>query len=100
MTKAAKSTTSMEVEILGVTYSLRGEHDPAYLEKLANIVDQRMRAIKEHVSTVDSGRIAVLAALNLADDLVQCTQRQEGEQVRILEKVAELTGELNAALDA
>ncbi len=99
MTKATKSTTSIEVEILGAAYHVRSGHDPEYLEQLAGMVDQRRREISQHVSTVDSGRIAVLAALNLADELLRCTRQQEGEQVQILEKVAELTGELNAALD-
>jgi cell division protein ZapA len=99
VTKATKSTTSIEVEILGATYNVRSEHTPDYLEQLAGIVDQRMREISQRVATVDSGRIAVLAALNLADELLRCTRQQEGEQVQISEKLAELTGELSAALD-
>ena len=98
--KTTKGTTSVEVEIFGAVYPVRGEHDREYLEKLARLVDRKMREIGSHVPTVDTGKIAILAALNLADELLQCTQQQEGERVQIMEKVAELTGELTQALNS
>ncbi len=93
------STTSVDVEIFGATYHVRGEHDREHLQKLAAVVDTKMREISEKVPTVDTGKIAILAALNLADELVQCNDQQEGERVEIMEKVAELTGVLTTALD-
>jgi cell division protein ZapA (FtsZ GTPase activity inhibitor) len=50
------------------------------------------------VNTADTARIAILAALNLADELLRLEKRQEGERVQIREKVAELTEELTGAL--
>ncbi len=97
--KTMKGTTSVEVEIFGTVYPVRGEHDREYLEKLADVVDHKMREIGSHAPTVDTGKIAILVALNLADELLQCTQQQEGERVQIMEKVAELTGELTQALN-
>lgn len=94
------SSTSVDVEIFGATYHVRGEHDREHLERLAEVVDSKMREIGEKVPTVDTGKIAILAALNLADELVQCNNQQEGERVEIMEKVAELTGVLTAALDS
>ncbi len=94
-----KSKTSVEVEIFGVVYPVRGEHDPQHLARLARLVDRKMREIRTEVSTVDTGKIAILAALNLADELIRCNEQQEGERVQIQEKVAELTGELTQALD-
>jgi cell division protein ZapA len=96
----SRGTTSVDVEIYGAFYPVRGEHDREYLEKLAGVVDHKMREIGSHVPTVDTGKIAILAALNLADELLQCTKQQEGERVLIMEKVAELTGELTQALGA
>jgi len=61
------------VEIYDQIYHLRGT-DPAYIERLAAIVDAKMRAVSAHGNTVDSLRVAVLAALNIADEL--CTARQ------------------------
>lgn len=95
----AKSTTSTEVEIFGSAYQLRGEQDPQYLRQLAELVDEKMREIGSQVPVIDSGKIAILAALNLADELVQSNNQQEGERGEIMEKVTELTGILTAALE-
>jgi len=59
---------SVRVEIFDQTYNLRGP-DPQYLVKLAEYVDTKMRAVAAQASTVDSLRVAVLAALNVADEL-------------------------------
>lgn len=98
--KTLKGTTSVEVEIFGSVYPVRGDHDREYLQKLAGVVDHKMREIGSHVPTVDTSKIAILAALNLADELLQRTEQQEGERVQIMEKVAELTGELTQALNS
>ena len=96
--KIAKGTTSLDVEIFGGVYHVRGKQDPEYLQRLARVVDGKMREISHHVGVVDSGKIAILAALNLADELLQCNHQQEGERVEMMEKVEELTGVLNDAL--
>jgi cell division protein ZapA len=86
------------VEIFGEVYHVRGGDDGGYLQSLADLVDRKMREVAEHVKG-DPGRIAILAALNLADELFQIQSRQEGERVEIREKVAALTEELTQALD-
>lgn len=96
----AKSTTSVDVEIYGSVYHVRGEQDRKYLLELAEIVDQKMREIGEHVPVADTGKIAILAALNLADELLQSNHQQEGERAEIMEKVAELTSELTEAIES
>lgn len=95
---AAKSSTTIDVEIYGTVYSVRGDHGREHLERLATLVDGKMREIGAKVSTVDTGKIAILAALNLADELIRSNQQQEGERAEIMEKVAELTGTLSDAL--
>ena len=69
------------------------------LQGLADLVDRKMREVAEHVNTADTARIAILAALNLADELFRIQSQQEGERVEIREKVAKLTEELSEALD-
>jgi cell division protein ZapA len=93
-----KAATSVDVEIFGEVYHVKGGQDRVYLQRLATLVDRKMREIGRHLPNVDPGRIAILAALNLADELLQCNQQQEGERAEIMEKVAELKGELDAAL--
>jgi cell division protein ZapA len=69
---------SIAVDIYDQVYHLRGT-DPAYIERLAAIVDAKMRAVSAHGNTVDSLRVAVLASLNIADEL--CTARQRHDQL-------------------
>lgn len=98
MEKDSRAATSVDVEIFGEVYHVRGGQDRVYLQKLASLVDRKMREIGRHLPNVEAGKIAILAALNLADELLQCNQQQEGERAEIMEKVAELRGELDAAL--
>jgi cell division protein ZapA len=56
------------VEIYDQTYHLYGQ-DPVHIRELAATVDAKMRAVASEGRTVDSLRVAVLAALNLADEL-------------------------------
>lgn len=69
---------SIAVEIYDQVYHLRGT-DPAYIQQLSSIVDTKMRAVSAHGGTVDSLRVAVLAALNIADEL--CTARRRHDQL-------------------
>jgi cell division protein ZapA len=61
------SNNSVRVEIFDQPYNLRGS-DPEYILKLAEYVDSKMRAVSEQTHTVDTARLAVLAALNIADE--------------------------------
>jgi cell division protein ZapA len=98
---SAHSTTTA-VEIFGSVYHVRGEEqDNEFLRELANVVDRKMREIADQVATVDPAKIAILAALNLADELTR-SQKQlaEGDGVEIREKVEALTAELEQALES
>jgi len=58
----------VQVEIYGQSYNLRGEGETNYLQELAAYVDRRMREVAEATATVDSLKVAILAALNIADE--------------------------------
>lgn len=79
--QAAPESQAIAVDIYDQIYHLRGT-DPDYIERLAAIVDAKMRAVSAHGNTVDSLRVAVLAALNIADEL--CTARQRHDQLASL----------------
>ena len=66
----------VHVEIFGQSYGLRGGDDPAYIERLAGYVDEQMREVAKQAGAVDSVRIAVLAALNIADE---CLKAKDAE---------------------
>ena len=95
-----KSSAKTEVEIFGAVYQLRGHDNGEYLRELAALVDEKMREVAGQVATVDTARIAILAALNLSDELYRCRRGQNGERDRIKETVTELAGQPAAALGA
>ena len=65
---AAQDMEAVVVDIYDQIYQLRGMN-PEHIERLAEMVDLKMRAVSAHGATVDSLRVAVLAALNFADEL-------------------------------
>ncbi len=58
----------VHVEIFGLTYNLRADSDPAYLETLAAYVDRKMQEVARSTKNVDTLKVAILAALNIADE--------------------------------
>jgi cell division protein ZapA len=58
----------VKVEIYGQSYTLGGDLDEAYVQQLAEYVDQKMKAVAAATHTVDSVRVAVLAAMAIADE--------------------------------
>lgn len=71
----AEETTT--VKIFGQTYHLRGTEDEAYLNELAALVDRQMREVVEATETADTLKVAILAALNIADDYLQARRGNE-----------------------
>jgi cell division protein ZapA len=95
---AAEKPALIHVEIFGQSYAVRAGADPAYLQDIAAFVDAQMREVSRQAGAVDSVRIAVLAALNIADETFRLRA-----QVRDMEALAEaragaLARELQAAL--
>ena len=86
---------STSVEIFGQTYNVRGEGDPDYLAELARFVDSRMREVASQVATVDPMKIAILAALNIADEFSRFRKERRGAWI---EKTEELSDRLNEAM--
>ena len=95
---------SVSVEIYDGIYRLRGT-DPAYMEHLAALVDSKMRAVSASGGTVDSLRVAVLASLNIADEL-ECLRARYStlagslsqSQTTMRSRSAELTSMLDEVL--
>jgi cell division protein ZapA len=73
---AAATPESVSVEIYDQIYNLRGS-DGEYIQQLAALVNAKMRAVAAHGGTADSLRVAVLAALNIADELLALRARYD-----------------------
>jgi cell division protein ZapA len=78
----------VKVQIFGQTYAIRGDLDEAYVQKLAKFVDEKMHAIADATATVDTQKVAVLAALAIADEL-HSVQRERGDREELLREQAE-----------
>ena len=78
----------VKVEIFGQMYTIRGELDENYVHKLARYVDEKMHAIAAGGATVDTQKVAVLAALAIADEL-HSSKREIGEREELLKEQAE-----------
>jgi cell division protein ZapA len=89
---------STNVEIFGEIYSVRGEGDPNYLTELARFVDSRMRDVAAQVATVDPVKIAILAALNIADEFSRYRKQREGAVGLWIEKTEELSERLSKVI--
>src|ERR1700755_1612748 len=83
------------VEIQGQRYPIRSTLDPEYVARLASYVDAKMRAASDSTASTDARPRAVLAALNLADELFRC---RDANRARTGE-IAERAGELERMLD-
>jgi cell division protein ZapA len=78
------------VDIYGQHYPIRSGLDPAYVARLAAYVDEKMRAASDSTPTGDSVRLAVLAALNIADELFRCRDTTLERDGRLAERAQEL----------
>ena len=77
----------MKVDIFGQPYNLSVEENEEYLRELAAYVDAKMRAVSQAAQTVDTVKVAVLAAINIADELFLARQRQQQLQGPLRERV-------------
>ena len=82
-------TSRATVEIFGQKLGIRAEGEAARLQELARFVDARMREVADRTSSVDTVKIAVLTALNIADELFQERDKDQDVRHRELEHQAE-----------
>ena len=89
---------STVVEIFGQTYNVRGDGDPDYLMELARLVDTRMREVAGQVATVDPMKIAILAALNIADEFSRYRRKREESAGIWIERTEEISERLSKVI--
>ncbi|MEA3266096.1 MAG: cell division protein ZapA [Candidatus Fermentibacteria bacterium] len=65
------------VNIYGREYSIRGEGDPAYIAEIAHFLDMRMRQMTENIAMTSTAKVAILASLNITDELFTKTRQLE-----------------------
>ncbi len=88
------------VEIFGRRYELRASESSEHLQELASFVDRRMRELAEVSPHVDTAKLAVLTALNIADELFREQTTEPGTRTeRIRHKVEGLIARLDDVLE-
>jgi len=88
----------VQVDILGQRYAVRSELDPGYINELAAYIDEKMQLAARETQTADSLRIAVIAALNVADELFRMRAEDIGVGGKVLARTAEIERLVDAAL--
>lgn len=89
---------SVSVRILGHEYRIRTDADPAGLARVANLVDATMQKLRDRTGAVDSLDLAIMAALNLARDLV-AERQQRHRQDDGADRLASIADRLETALE-
>jgi cell division protein ZapA (FtsZ GTPase activity inhibitor) len=72
----------VHVDIHGQRYAVRSELDPQYIAELAGYLDEKMQMAARELASADPLRVAVIAALNIVDELYRAqasTTASEGE---------------------
>jgi cell division protein ZapA len=80
MVMAEGMKTLVEVDIFGQTFTVNSEEQAQYVNELASYVDQRMRQIAGNTKTVVPLRVAIMAALSIADEWYKASQREQDIQ--------------------
>ena len=89
MAENKEDPQSIRVEIYNQTYNIRADGDNDYIIRLAKFVDGKMREISSGTLTVDSLKVAILAALHIADEYHQLKAEQESTDAQLAARSAE-----------
>lgn len=88
----------VSVEILGQRYPIRSPLDAAYVADLASYVDEKIRSTADITPTTDTVRLAVLAALNIADEYFHARDSERGRRDQVIDRVSRLERLIDDAL--
>ncbi len=88
----------IEIEIYGHKHKIRvkGEEDEKYIGRLTSYVDQRMREVAVKSKSAETLKIAVLAALNIADDYFICQRKLD----QLNEAIGHMENEIGSLEDS
>jgi cell division protein ZapA len=89
----------VHVDIHGQRYAVRSDLDPQYIGELATFLDEKMRAAACELASADPLRIAVIAALNISDELHRARMDASGAEGRARARTIEIERIVDAVLD-
>jgi cell division protein ZapA len=93
-----EKTDSVRVNIFGTEYPIKGDADPAYVEKIAQFVDTKMKEVSKQLSLPSTTKVAILAAMNITAELFQERAERDKTFSQFEERAAKMTGWLDKEL--
>ncbi len=90
----------LKIKIYGTEYRIKNdpETDSNYILEVASYLDQKMREIDQSMMSRSALKVAILAALNITDELFQERVRDKAPRTDVNEKIHQLSEVLNKAL--
>src|SRR5215472_4497456 len=97
--RSAVGSATVKVDIYDQSYNVSAGDNEAYVRELAAYVDSKMRAVTEATRMVDSVKVAVLAALNIADEFFTVRSRQQEIEGPLRKRVEKCVALVEKALE-
>lgn len=91
---------TMDVEIYGQRYTIKGEADEEYIKKVAAYVDEQMRLLAKGMKTATPTKLAVLTALNIADSFFRAEQQRELREADVERRALSLMESIEESLQS
>jgi len=89
----------VQVQIFGHSYTIRGEADQGYILGVAAYVDRKMREITDKLPVASLSKVAILASLNIADELFKERAQRDAQQKALGTRAARLNAVLDELLE-
>jgi cell division protein ZapA len=89
----------VQVQIFGHSYTIRGEANQDYILGVAAYVDRKMREITEKMPVASLSKVAILASLNIADELFKERAQRETDERQVSHRAARLNAVLDELLE-
>lgn len=89
---------SVTIQIYGESYTLKAGGDPSYIKEVAAFVDGKMREISSGGKAITTDKVAMLAALNIADELFKARREWKLSDEETEKKIEELLSALQKAI--
>jgi cell division protein ZapA len=88
----------VHVDLIGQRYAVRSDLDPQYIGELASYLDEKMRMAARELASADPMRVAVIAALNIVDELYRAREESSGSEAQMRDRTAAIERMVDAAL--
>ena len=90
----------VQVQIFGHTYTIKGEADQEYILGVAAYVDRKMREVTEKLPVASLSKVAILASLNIADELFKERAQRHHHDEQFNQRAERLTAALDELIES